>query len=154
MPKVIRKIPDGADKYISAKIKMGNAMTCLFSLVNALSIAAAAYSVVVFTLVVIYSKTALGMELDESFLNFFAATATLRETAFQSFSFSMIGFIFSLSLSRFLIETGIIRWIESIPTFIVSIIGMVHFKTIMNLASTLIYSCEANIFHRCQDTKQ
>lgn len=94
----------------------------------------------VFTLVCIYSKTALGMDMDDVFVSFFAATASLRASAFRAFFYSIIGFIFSLSLSRFLKETGIIRWIESIPPLVVSIIGTIRLKFIMDLAGALIYS--------------
>lgn len=114
--------------------------TCLFSLINTLSIAAAAYSTLVFTLIVIYSKTAIGMELDGAFLGFFAATAGFRETAFISFFYSMAGFILSFSFHTFLKNKGLVRYIESIPVLIASIVGMTHFKSIMDLATTFVFS--------------
>mmetsp|Transcript_8611 Transcript_8611/g.15605 ORF Transcript_8611/g.15605 Transcript_8611/m.15605 type:complete len:107 (-) Transcript_8611:129-449(-) len=104
------------------------------------SIASAAYSVGIFSLVVIYSKTALGIGLDGPFLKFIAASTTLRASAFRSTLFTMVGFLFSLSLSTFLKEEGIIRWLESAPTFIVSVLALVRYKYIMNLATALIYS--------------
>mmetsp|Transcript_40909 Transcript_40909/g.85952 ORF Transcript_40909/g.85952 Transcript_40909/m.85952 type:complete len:236 (+) Transcript_40909:123-830(+) len=139
-PKVIEKIPGGADKHTIFKIRVKNTVTCLFSIFIAVSIAAASYSLVIFTLVVIYSKTAIGMELDECYLNFLDATSVLRVRAFRSFICSMIGYIFSLACSMFLKEKGIIRWIMTIPTLFASIIGLIHYKFIMDLASELIYS--------------
>lgn len=139
-PKVIKKIPPEANKSTALKTRIENTATCLFSLVNILSIVAAAYSTVVFTLIVIYSKTAIGMELDSAFLNFFAAMEPLRYSAFKCFVHSMIGFIISLGLSRFLKETGIVRWIESLTTFVVSVIGLVKYKFILDTAQALIYN--------------
>eukprot|EP00584_Thalassiosira_punctigera_P012618 CAMPEP_0172572342 /NCGR_PEP_ID=MMETSP1067-20121228/134752_1 /TAXON_ID=265564 ORGANISM="Thalassiosira punctigera, Strain Tpunct2005C2" /NCGR_SAMPLE_ID=MMETSP1067 /ASSEMBLY_ACC=CAM_ASM_000444 /LENGTH=223 /DNA_ID=CAMNT_0013364863 /DNA_START=147 /DNA_END=818 /DNA_ORIENTATION=+ len=139
-PKVIRKIPADTSKFTSIQIKIENAVTFLFSLINTLSIASAGYSIVVFTLVFIYSKTAIGMGLDESFLKFTAATVGVRMHAFRACLASVPGFLFSLSLSRFLKEKGIIRWIESVTTFIIAVITVVHCKSIVSLASSLIYS--------------
>jgi len=139
-PTVIQEVPNDADRSTSVKIRMRNVVTCLFSLINTLSIVASAYSVMVFTLVLIYSKTALGMNLDASFVRFFDATANLRLYAFYSFSFSIMGFIFSLSLSRFLRESGIVKWIESIVPFSVGILVLARLRFLMNLAESLIYS--------------
>jgi len=139
-PKVIKKIPDDADKSTAMQIKIENAATCLFAFICMFSIASAAYSVGVFSLVVIYSKTALGLGLDGPFSTFLAASTALRASAFRSTLSVMIGFLFSLSLSTFLREKGIIRWLESVPTFIISVLALVRFKYIMNLATTLIYS--------------
>lgn len=139
--KKIRKIPEGASTRAAITTHIENAITCIYALINTLSITLSAYSVVVFTLVFIYSKTAIGMDLDQSFVKFFAATSQFRNWAFYSFHFSTIGFSFSLALSKILRERGkgVLGWIEALPSLIIATVASVHCRHIMDLAGKMIY---------------
>jgi len=73
-----------------------------FLLCIVISVLFGSYTTLVFTLLALYSKTALGRGYDQQFLDFFAATANLRESGFQSFLYSLVSFELAFILSLFL----------------------------------------------------
>lgn len=72
------------------------------------SILSGAYTTVIFTLLPLYSKTALGRGYDAQFWQFWAATAGLRETGFLAFLACLIvSFEMAFGLSLFIRTTGV-----------------------------------------------
>ena len=82
----------------------------IFLFLVSVSIIAGFYTTIVFTLLVLYSKTALGMAKDTAFLEFFSQTANVRQTGFFSFIVSLVSFTVSFCLSIFINYEGPIRW--------------------------------------------
>lgn len=60
-PRVIKQIPKDVSDATVRSIRIDNGVTVAFSLLNPLSVALGAYATMVFTLMSIYSKTALGL---------------------------------------------------------------------------------------------
>jgi|OM-RGC.v1.029716817 hypothetical protein len=63
----------------------------IFSVAIMTSVLAGIYTTVVFTLLTIYSKSALGLGKDTTFMNFLAATTRYRRTGFRMFLLSVAG---------------------------------------------------------------
>ena len=64
----------------------------VFLAADILSVLLGAYTTIVFTMVSLYSKQALGRALDIEFLNFYTATQKLREFGFSAFVGSLVSF--------------------------------------------------------------
>jgi len=82
----------------------------LFMSIVTLSIASGSHTTIVFALLGLYSKTALGLGKDAAFLDFFAATASARDIAFKCFLCTLVSFNASFVLSIFLNTKGKQRW--------------------------------------------
>ena len=70
------------------------------------SILSGSYTTVVFTLLALFSKTALGRNYDRQFLEFWSATAGIRESGLESFLYSLVCFELAFILSIFLRTEG------------------------------------------------
>eukprot|EP00521_Asterionellopsis_glacialis_P018520 CAMPEP_0195293864 /NCGR_PEP_ID=MMETSP0707-20130614/13559_1 /TAXON_ID=33640 /ORGANISM="Asterionellopsis glacialis, Strain CCMP134" /LENGTH=216 /DNA_ID=CAMNT_0040354675 /DNA_START=87 /DNA_END=734 /DNA_ORIENTATION=- len=92
----------------------------------ALSILTGFYTTVVFTLLGLYSKTALGMGKDDAFVKFFIQTEAIRSLAFQSFIISLTSFTASFCLSLFLQYEGKLRWCASGSSAVLVAYGFLH----------------------------
>ena len=64
----------------------------VFLAADILSVLLGAYTTIVFTMVSLYSKQALGRGLDIEFMNFYHATQVLRESGFATFVGSLMSF--------------------------------------------------------------
>lgn len=109
-------------------------------LCSAISVALGSYATTVFTLMSIYSKTALGMGLQDEYLEFFEKCAPYRRTGFRAFLGTLLVYKMSWILSLTLNYEGDIRWWFALPAAAIGLVCLLHLRSIMNLASTLLYS--------------
>jgi hypothetical protein len=73
-----------------------------FTALAIISIVSGMYTTVVFSLLGLYSKTALGMGKDSSYFEFFAATERYRKLAFDAFLLSLVSFEVAFIASVFI----------------------------------------------------
>lgn len=111
----------------------------LFVTSMALSIFSGVYTTVVFTLVGMYAKVALGYQLDAECGAFLAVTRPYREKAFQSFILSLVSFSVAFPLSLFLKMKGKTRWIVLVATLGVAFWMCTSWFAIMGIANEAIY---------------
>lgn len=106
------------------------------------------YTTIVFSLLALYSKTALGRGFDAQFLDFFAATAPLRDSGFNSFIYSLVSFEMAFILSLFLKFEGRRRKMLVVLACLISSISVWRWSTIMRLAAQFLFplKAEANYF--------
>jgi hypothetical protein len=122
---------DGRKQEDAAKILFG----CLISA----TVIFGSYTTMVFTLLTLYSNAALGMGLDEEFVEFFAATHEIRRTGFASFVATILSFNFAFVLSLYLTYEGPVRfWITSISCVVIAI-SVQNWYLVVQYAS-IIYS--------------
>lgn len=139
-PKIIKPIPPLGTFVERSRTRLDNCITAAFAFASSLSIVLGAYATIVFTLVAIYGRTALGRGLDAGFLKFTDAAAVYRVFAFRAFLGEVISYMVAVMLSRYLDNEGVLRWIETLPAVIVTALGLWHYRLIVDLANTLIFS--------------
>jgi len=128
---------DSADDKRRQKIE--NFTKVLFGFSVVASILAGAYTTVVFSLLGLYSKTALGLRRDLQYLEFISSTAQIRETAFDSFLLSLVAFEISFVSSIFLQYKGRVRWWLSGAATIAIFATFWQWSSIMTTASKLLF---------------
>jgi len=99
-----------------------------------------AYTVIVFSLLGLYSKRALGLGMDVAYLEFFEATTMIRESGFSAFILALVSFKSSFVLSLWLNFQGKLRWWLSGLVLGVDLIGWVAWSTIMQLANQILFT--------------
>lgn len=119
--------------------RIQNATKIVFILSVGLSIICGAYTTVVFSLLGLYSKSALGLNMDSSFLEFFAATATVRKRAFDSFLIALISFELCFVTSLFLNYDGKVRWWVASVAIILAFYSWQHWQDIITVAGRLLF---------------
>ena len=82
-PKEIKAFPRDCSKRMKAEVLVHNFVTIAYSILSTLTLMAFTYSIIVFTIIIIYSKNALGEGHDDAFLAFFTATSTHREFLYR-----------------------------------------------------------------------
>ena len=107
---------------------------------NSISIALSFYATTIFSLMSIYSKTALGMGLQNQYVAFFDACAPYRKYGFRSFLGTVLSWQLSWLLSFVLTNEGKKRWWISVPLVLYAVIGVSHFFSIIGLAKSTLYS--------------
>lgn len=117
---------------------INNAAKILFTALIVSSVISGLYTTVVFSLIGMYSKTALG--LNKSVFDFFAATQGIRDNAFHAFIISLISFNSSFILSLFLNYKGEMRWWVAAVAAALSLISWWQWNSIIHIASQLIFS--------------
>lgn len=116
-----------------------NIALILFVLFAGTSLLCNAYSSLAFSLLSLYSKTALGMGRDRSFLEFFDATTIVRKRAFHSFLVALLSFKLCFATSLYINYDGNIRWwLIGISTG-VGILSWFHWQTIIATAGNLLF---------------
>lgn len=105
-----------------------------------LSVALGAYTTTVFTLMTIYSKTALGMGLTSEYHEFFGSCAPYRLSGFQSFLGTLLTYNLGWILSLILNYDGELRWWIALPAILVGLVGLFHYTQIISLAGSILYS--------------
>lgn len=138
-PKEIKTFPRDCTKREKAGVLIHNFVTIAYSILSTLTIMAYTYSIIVFTIITIYSKNALGEGHDEAFLAFFNATLTHRIRAFRAFFNGVMGSCLSNTLSRWLRYRGIIRWVETSLMFALSCFTLLQLESIVELATDIIF---------------
>ena len=116
-----------------------NAAKILFVISVGLSIICGAYTTVVFSLLGLYSKSALGMGLDASFLEFFAATAMVRKRAFDTFITALLSFELCFITSLFLNYDGKVRWWAAGVASLAALLSWWHWQSIIHIAGNLLF---------------
>jgi len=122
--------------------KEENIAGLIFSTLCSLTIACGAFTSICFTLLTLYSKTALGMGVpgQAKYLAFQEATKMYRIQGFHTFLISIYSFLASFVLSLYIKLKGKPRY------YLTSVIGSIMFfhffrvKAIIGIASNLIYS--------------
>ena len=111
-----------------------------------ISVLSGSYTTVVFTLLALYSKTALGRGYDSQFLQFWAAAADLRESGFEAFLYCLVSFEVAFILSLFLrIEGGRRQRIVVALASAIAIFSFWRWSRIMMLAAKLLFPLGAQV---------
>lgn len=97
-------------KPIKAGERTNNIAKILFTIAIVASVISGLYTTVVFSLLGMYAKTAIGMSKDLQDLEFFQLTQSFRDGAFRTFLLSLISFNSSFILSLFLNYDEKMRW--------------------------------------------
>jgi hypothetical protein len=120
---------------------VNNAAKLIFTAFILLSVISGLYTTVVFSLIGMYSKTALGLDKDVKTLNaFFASTQSIRDNAYHAFILSLLSFSSSFVLSLFLNYKGETRWWLVAVATALSLFSWWQWSTIIHAASQLIFS--------------
>ena len=128
-------------RYLSQFHDRGMKITKVaFILSSIFSILSSAYTTVVFTLLGIYSKAALGMGCDTNFLLFFDTTQKLRESAFDAFVISLMSFEISFLSSLIIAYKGQYRLLIIAVTALCLSYSIYSWVSIMAIAGRLLYS--------------
>ena len=112
----------------------------VFILSSVFSIVSSAYTAVVFTLLGLYSKAALGMGCDTNFLLFFNSTQKWRESAFDAFFISLMNFEISFLSSLIIAYKGQYRLFIIAVTALCLSYSFYHWVSIITIAGRLLYS--------------
>jgi hypothetical protein len=109
-------------KKLEPKEKAENIVKLVFVASIATTVILGAYTSTVFSLLSLYSKTFLGMGMDDAYMEFFEVTADVRKSAFVSFVGTILSFFLSFLLSLYLQYEGAVRfWITSITAVAIAI---------------------------------
>lgn len=127
-------------KPIKAGEKVNNIAKILFVGLIVASVLSGLYTTVVFGLLGMYAKTAIGLNKDLADMQFFEMTSSFRENAFHTFIISLLSFNSSFILSLFLNYEGKMRWWVAGSAAVLSVISWWQWSEIMSIASTLIFS--------------
>jgi hypothetical protein len=120
--------------------KFLNAAKIVFTVSAIISVVAGAYTTVVFSLLGLYAKTALGMGLDARFMEFFEATAPYRKTAFWTFLLSLFTFETCFVSKVCLRYTGKHRWLAVLLATVGVGISCRHWIAIIGIAGKLLFA--------------
>lgn len=110
-----------------------------FLLCTAVSVLFGSYTTIVFGLFSILSKTALGRGLDIEFLEFWAQSASIRNSGFESFLCSLICFELSFVLSLFLKFKGRRRQYLVTLATVIFLLSVRRWTSLLHLASKLLF---------------
>lgn len=110
----------------------------LFIFSSTLSMICGAYTTVIFSLLCLYSKTALGLGKDSAFVDFFTATAAVQKKAFISFLVSLVSFEVCFITSLSLKYEGRLRSLCVIVASIIITLSWIHWQMIVSTASRLL----------------
>lgn len=116
----------------------------LFFFLSSLCVVSGAFTAILFQLLGIYSKTALGIMNDEGYHAFTAATAVYRRWGFRCFLTSLGSFVGTFMISLYnKIEEGnrVEQLIFAITLFLIAI-GAYNIKVVLDLATKLIFAPE------------
>lgn len=116
-----------------------------FYLFIVISILSGSYTTVVFTLLALFSKTALGRGYDQEFLKFWAATTGLRESGLEAFLASLVCFEFAFILSLYLKTQGKRRRLLVLLACFMALYSFSRWFKIMRLVSTLLFPIRAEM---------
>jgi hypothetical protein len=117
----------------------------LFFIAVVMSILSGSYTTVVFTLMPLYSKTALGRGYDQRFLDFWAATANIRETGFLAFLCCLVSFEVAFCLSLFIRTTGKRQKLLVGLASALAVMSFFEWTNVMRLASQFLFPLHAEV---------
>ena len=134
--------PADADAGRVGVVRFNNRLRIAFAFCISICVALGSYSTIVYALMTIYSKTALGKGKVEEYANFFESTHRFRTAGFYSFIGTVLMFKLSLVLSLLLKhenDDAGVRWWIILPAVIVMLVGGLHNAEIISLARELIF---------------
>lgn len=134
------KAVDGNNKKVMPNDKFNNILKITFGVLCASTVALGIYTTAVFTIMSIYSKTALGMGHTTDFLSFFQACDKFRQYGFRSFVASLSTFSMSWVCALLLCYEDDTRWYIALPAILVGFMGFLHYKELFFLATKFIYA--------------
>ena len=120
--------------------KVNNVARILFTSGIICSILSGLFTTVVFSLLGMYAKTAIGMSKDVGAYAFFDATQTIRENAYHAFIVSLVSFNSSFILALFLNYEGKMRWWVACIAAAISLVSWYQWNSIMTIASQIIFT--------------
>eukprot|EP00980_Cylindrotheca_fusiformis_P003963 scaffold871_cov130-Cylindrotheca_fusiformis.AAC.40 len=112
---------------------------------TAVSVLLGSYTTIVFGLLSILSKTALGRGLDVEFMEFWAQSAGIRSSAFESFLGSLICFELSFIMSLFLKLKGRRRKYLVGLASLMFLLSLRRWVSLLRLASKLLFPLYAEV---------
>ena len=116
-----------------------------FFLCVIVSVLFGSYTTIVFGLLSLYSKTALGRGYDAEFLEFWAASADIRESGFEAFLCSLVSFELAFVLSVFLRFDGRRRKMLLLVAILITSFSFRRWATIMHLAVKYLFPLRAEV---------
>jgi hypothetical protein len=119
--------------------RLVNVAKIIFSVSAIISVVSGAYTTVVFSLLGLYAKTALGMGLDGHFMEFFAATAPYRQTAFWNFLLSLMTFETCFLTNMIIRYKGKQRWLAVLLATAGVAISFTHWMAIIGIAGKILF---------------
>ncbi len=122
-----------------------NILKLTFGILCASTVALGIYTTTIFTIIGIYSKTALGMGHTDDFVSFFYSCEKFRQFGFRSFVASLASFSISWICALLLTYENETRWWIALPAILMFVLGFLHYKELFALATTFIYSSVSNI---------
>ena len=132
--------PSGDER--AGSVRFNNRLRVAFAFCISLCVSLGSYSTIVYALMTIYCKTALGKGMVQEYVNFFEGTHRYRQAGFYSFLGTVfmfkVSWVLSLLLKHEDKDAGV-RWWIVLPAVVVMLVGAVHNAEIMSLARGLIY---------------
>jgi hypothetical protein len=117
-----------------------NAVIALFYASSTVSLLSSLYVTLVFSLVGLYSKTALGLSKDAQYLKFIDATRRQRNYAYDAFLLSIASFQSSFVMTLFLLLPGPARWVAAAATTVLLAFSFRSVQSVLNAAASLIFA--------------
>ena len=117
----------------------------IFTASTILCIVSGVFTAVLFNVLGIYSKEALGMDNVAGYISFRDATAVLRKWGFRAFLVSMCTFVTSFLISVAEKTSYKDRWGQLIlvGSILLTLVGAFHIHTVLTLATKYIYTARA-----------
>ena len=130
-------LPADAGAERVGAVRLNNRLRIAFAFCTGLCVSLATHSTIVYALMTIYCKTALGKGMVEEYVKFFESTHHFRTAGFYSFIGTVLTFELSWVLSLLLKhedDDAGVRWWIILPAVVVMLVGAVHNAEIMSLA--------------------
>ena len=121
--------------------KLENAIAMLGSIFAIICIVMGMTTTIIFSLLGLYSKTALGMGNDAGFVEFFSATAEMRRVGFQSMVACIIclkGSLVTKTLLDFR-DQGKFRYVMFSLSLVLSVLSWMAWSSIVKLAGGILF---------------
>jgi len=133
--------PKRFDEYTSGNPRTDNIIKVLFSLLVTISILSGSYTTIVFSLMELYSKRALGRGgvMDAACLHFFDETQPIREWAYDTWILSLVSFQASFVLSLILNHDDTFRWILASLGTVAAVLCWWKWSTVMTMAAAILH---------------
>jgi hypothetical protein len=125
-------------KRFDQKQRFNNIIKVLFSITATISIISGSYTTIVFSLLGLYAKRALGRGMDAETLEFFEQTTSIRDLGYDTFLASLITFQISFALSLFLNHDEGLNWKLALFAGILGVACWYKWSTVMQLANTIL----------------
>mmetsp|Transcript_13555 Transcript_13555/g.20377 ORF Transcript_13555/g.20377 Transcript_13555/m.20377 type:complete len:244 (+) Transcript_13555:174-905(+) len=140
VPKQMLTPTSMSSKQDSTTAKIENAATVTFNSLSIICIISGFTTSIIFGLLGLYSKSALGLGNDEAFITFFRATEGVRRIGYASMIASLVCLKGMMTLSTFLYFKGRLRYLLCGFTAALSVGSCIVWSPIVGAAARIIYS--------------